>query len=68
MRTEGPTKTTRLSCIDCIHEHSVKYVCQGDSGHDVYCGHPDAPKIPNNFIGDSTWRTPDWCPILRSKK
>lgn len=66
---EGPLRTVNLSCSGCKYEHSESYKCQGDSGHDVYCTHPAAPReegAPMAFIADTNWRTPGWCP-LRTK-
>lgn len=59
MKTNGPTVTVKMSCLNCTHEHSESYRVQGDSGHDVYCNHGDAKRR----IGDTTWDTPAWCPL-----
>jgi hypothetical protein len=58
----GPTRTVRLSCFDCVHCKSSRYQVQGDSGSDVWCDHPQAPT--EHDIGDTTWATPTWCPVL----
>lgn len=61
---EGPTIITKRSCIDCKHCQSSRYACQGDSGCDVYCVHPSSETARS--IGDTTWETPDWCPVAGS--
>ena len=61
-KREGPEVTTRMSCFECKHVKSEDYACQGDSGHDVYCKHPDAPE--KHYVG-ITWKTPEWCPCLK---
>jgi hypothetical protein len=60
-RNEGPEVTTKYSCVKCKYETSESYRCQGDSGHDVYCTHPSFPV--RRRIGDTTWRTPEFCPF-----
>lgn len=59
---EGPRLTIERSCDGCRWVLSSFYAIQGDSGFDVYCGHPS--RKSRDLIGDSTWRTPDWCPVL----
>jgi len=59
-RIEGPTLRVDASCFDCRHESSESYAVQGDSGHSVYC----TLITPRRSIGDSSWRTPEWCPLL----
>ncbi len=59
---EGPAIRTEASCSGCAHEKSESYAVQGDSGFDVSCLHPKAPT--SNRIGDSIWRTPEWCPLM----
>lgn len=54
----GPTVKLELSCFDCQHCKSSRYTCQGDSGSDVFCG-----AMNNRTIGDTTWKTPEWCPF-----
>jgi hypothetical protein len=54
----GPTVTILASCRDCMHCRADFYACQGDSGHDVSC------LLEKRAIGDSTWQTPGWCPLL----
>lgn len=58
----GPTIQVLGSCLNCIHCRSERYRCQGDSGHDVSCAHPNAPG--DKYIGDTRWTTPSWCPFL----
>ena len=55
----GPSVRLVLSCDGCMYERAEKYAVQGDSGHDVSCGRFDPPK----YIGDTTWSTPEWCPL-----
>jgi hypothetical protein len=55
----GPIIMVKKSCSGCVYELSESYACQGDSGHDVFCNHPIAGK---QYVGDSVWRTPEWCP------
>lgn len=62
MKRNGPRIMIKASCFDCEYEHSESYAVQGDSGHDVSCTHPDAPA--KSDIGDTTWDTPSWCPLL----
>jgi len=57
---KGPQKSVKYSCRNCDHCKSEHYAVQGDSGHDVYCAHPNVKK---KFIADTNWETPDWCPI-----
>jgi hypothetical protein len=47
-------------CDGCAHVHSESYRVQGDSGHVVYCTRGGEERR----IGDTTWNTPDWCPLL----
>lgn len=69
-KREGPRVTLKASCFDCVHERSEHYAVQGDSGCDVYCAHPDVVATSRvqsrGRIGDTTWDTPDWCPLLRA--
>lgn len=60
-KREGPRVVTRMSCNGCKYEHSERYQVQGDSGHDVFCTHP---MIVRKHIGDTSWTTPGWCPLL----
>jgi hypothetical protein len=55
---QGPSVKLVLSCFECEHCGSTRYTCQGDSGSDVYC-----KAMNNKPIGDTTWKTPDWCPF-----
>lgn len=54
--------TLKASCFDCVYVRSSRYYCQGDSGSDVSCTHPEAQE--RGVIGDTTWDTPKWCPLL----
>jgi hypothetical protein len=56
----GPKVTLGLSCNGCVHERSEHYAVQGYSGWDVHC---DASE--GRLIGDTTWDTPEWCPLRR---
>lgn len=58
---EGPTVRIDARCFDCRHCHSESYQVQGDSGHKVYCDHPQLDGML--YIGDTTWKTPEWCPF-----
>lgn len=60
----GPLATVTMSCVGCKHVRTERYAVQGDSGCDVYCTHADAPK--GGEIGDTTWRTPNWCPLMHA--
>jgi len=59
-RRNGPRVRVDLSCFNCRHERAEPYVAQGDSGHAVYCDHPDRA---GKRIGDTCWQTPEWCPL-----
>lgn len=52
--------TIKKSCIPCECEMSESYAIQGDSKCKVYCIHP---MVGKKYIGDTTWTTPDWCPV-----
>lgn len=65
MRRVGPKLTVTASCFDCSFCKSEYYAVQGDSGRDVSCTHPPYAEKPR-YIGDSTWRTPAWCPAPKS--
>ena len=58
----GPTVTVKRSCSGCKYERSQSYRVQGDSGHDIYCDHPDSG---GKVVGDTNWSTPEWCPALK---
>lgn len=58
----GPSVTVSRSCCGCKYERSQSYRVQGDSGHDIYCDHPD---VDGKQVGDTSWRTPDWCPAIQ---
>lgn len=62
----GPKLRLVATCMGCEHEASKHYQVQGDSGHDVECKHPEAGN--RGYIGDTTWNTPDWCPLLAGAK
>lgn len=57
----GPHINISFTCHGCKFETSVYYRCQGDSGHDVYCNHPDFSE--RKFVADTRWDTPKWCPV-----
>lgn len=59
-KQKGPSVKIDLSCFDCGHCKTKGYACQSDSGSDVYC---DASGVLRH-IGDTSWRTPAWCPCL----
>lgn len=64
---DGPTVVVEANCFNCKHCQSESYRCQGDSGTDVYCAHPDVvtPIVGSRrHVGDSHWKTPSWCPLL----
>lgn len=56
--TDGPKVKIKASCFDCRHCKSTGYAVQGDSGHAVSCS------LVDKRIGDTTWDTPTWCPLL----
>lgn len=58
---EGPHVWIKATCSGCVHERSERYVVQGDSGSIVSCAHPSEP---GKSVGDTTWETPGWCPLL----
>lgn len=58
----GPDERIVRTCNACKACVSESYRCQSDSGHDVYCTHPALPE--RKRIGDTTWSTPDWCPVI----
>lgn len=58
----GPREEISRSCNGCRACVSESYRCQSDSGQDVYCAHPALPE--RKRIGDTTWSTPDWCPMI----
>lgn len=64
-KREGPSIRIDVDCFGCVHTESEKYQCQGDSGRDVYCIHPQFGSGENErrHIGDTKWTTPDWCPV-----
>lgn len=65
-KREGPSVRIEARCSDCTYECSVGYAVQGDSGHNVFCTHPAAQVDgkERRYIADTSWRTPDWCPLL----
>lgn len=63
---EGPKLTIEASCNGCSYVREKSYRVQGDSGFDVKCVHPQARQL--GHVGDSTWRTPDWCPLLEAAR
>jgi len=58
---QGPEVEVKASCVNCVYCCNKRYQCQGDSGWEVRCEHPDVGQRP---IGDTAWRTPAWCPFL----
>lgn len=56
---DGPTINIDASCLECKHEKSEFYAIQGDSGCIVKC------TLENREIGDTSWKTPLWCPYLK---
>lgn len=65
---QGPRVKIELSCFDCDFCTSESYACQGDSGSDVYCIHPEAVEAGKDrrHVGDSRWTTPVWCPLRQA--
>lgn len=75
-KRNGPSLKILARCDGCVHEHSEYYSIEDgndvDSGSSVYCKHPkaegrDAPDLGScarRSIGDTTWVTPAWCPLL----
>ncbi len=67
-KRRGPRLTIAASCQGCVYEHSEHYCIEDgndvDSGVNVCCTHPAQPFRPNGRIGDTTWKTPEWCPLL----
>lgn len=59
-KRSGPSLRIEASCMGCVFERSDSYVIQGDSGHDVWCTHDTTERN----VGDTTWKTPPWCPLL----
>jgi hypothetical protein len=59
----GPTVKLELSCSECTHCKTSRYTCQGDSGTDVYCEAARDERGLMRRVGDTSWRTPDWCPF-----
>lgn len=70
----GPKLTLLASCAGCDLARGERYYYQNDTGIDVYCQHEDAPvtqcfdKEVHGFVGDSTWDTPRWCPLLAAAR
>lgn len=60
-KQQGPMVRIEATCSGCVYVQSARYAAQGDSGCDVSCAHPNNP---GKSIGDTTWCTPDWCPLL----
>lgn len=59
---EGPSTTIERSCAGCRFNVSESYAVQGDSGQSVYCTNGE-----KRYIGDTTWDTPAWCPVLAAR-
>jgi len=62
-KQQGPTVKISYSCFECTYCTSERYRCQGDSGSDVYCEHPDFKE--KKSVGDTNWSTPDFCPYKK---
>jgi len=71
-KRNGPKLTIKASCNGCVHEQGTHYSIEDgndvDSGTRVFCLHPESPAVRDGaagtFIGDTTWDTPAWCPLL----
>lgn len=63
-KNDGPALSLKASCFNCSYERSTRYRAQGDSGSDVECAHPVANAQGHKSVGDTTWDTPQWCPLL----
>lgn len=61
--TEGPKLQLRASCFACRYCRTESYEIQSDSGSIVICS-----KEKGKRIGDTSWKTPDWCPFLKEAK
>ena len=59
MSKKGPNINLDFSCHNCEHVRTKGYTCQGDSGSEVHCNADGTLR----YIGDTTWRTPEWCPL-----
>lgn len=60
MKIEGPEIMIEGDCLECKYCDGESYICQGDSGTIVFCTIDNGKRI----IGDTRWRTPDWCPYM----
>lgn len=59
----GPDVKIEMSCTGCDVCTSEHYVCQSDSGYDIYCNHLLFVNKPNSRKRIGTSRdTPTWCP------
>ncbi len=65
VKSNGPKAILQFTCFGCKYETASFYREQGDSGCDVYCTHP---AMNNSHIGDTSWQTPDHCPLLKGTK
>ncbi len=61
-KIDGPTITVKANCSNCVHNRSVRYAVQGDSGFNVFCCHSSFGD--GRSIGDTNWDTPEWCPLF----
>ena len=61
---EGPRLKVVASCHGCRHVRSAYYAVQNDSGYKVECVHPAGW----GAIGDTTWDTPEWCPLMTAAR
>lgn len=63
---KGPVTRARMTCVNCEYCKGERYACQGDSGVENHCAHPEVDQ-KNNYIGDTCWDTPMWCPYLKGQ-
>lgn len=63
----GPRITVNASCSSCEYVRTSHYAVQGDSGCNVSCSQPEVVadnQGKDRYVGDTTWDTPMWCPML----
>lgn len=58
--TTGPKVRVELRCDDCCYELSEDHPESRGPGCAVLCLHPTQNR---RVVGDSTWVTPEWCPL-----
>lgn len=67
-KRQGPKLTVTASCQGCAHERSEYYCVEDgndcDSGFHVTCAHPAG----RDRVGDFTWNTPEWCPLMTAAR